>query len=153
MSKCHCEHPDFTTDFDIRLQHPIVSTTTYFDIILPHRHLITKPWRRLKAMEDKENNPSAVKAHGAIVKIVFSNFLTYDKVTCVPGPFLNVIIGPNGTGKSTIICGICLAVGGSPNILGRSDNFADFIKHGKDEDMLKYICGTPRGELIEPLKS
>lgn len=49
-----------------------------------------------------------------------------------PGPFLNVIIGPNGTGKSTIICGLCLAVGGSPKVLGRSDQVGDFIKHGKE---------------------
>ena len=46
---------------------------------------------------------------------------------------MNVIIGPNGTGKSTIICGICLASGGSPKLLGRSDNKGDFIKHGKND--------------------
>lgn len=57
---------------------------------------------------------------------------TYDHVICEPGPKLNVIIGPNGTGKSTIICGICLALGGHPRVLGRSDNIGDFIKHGKD---------------------
>uniref|UniRef100_A0A915NAI4 Structural maintenance of chromosomes protein 5 n=1 Tax=Meloidogyne javanica TaxID=6303 RepID=A0A915NAI4_MELJA len=71
--------------------------------------------------------------HGCIEKIVFKNFLTYNYVECRPGPYLNVIIGPNGTGKSSIICGICLALGGSPKILGRSDNISDFVMHGKDE--------------------
>jgi len=58
---------------------------------------------------------------------------TYDNVVCKPGPNLNVIIGPNGTGKSSIICGICLAVGGKPKILGRSDSIADFVKHGQQQ--------------------
>ncbi|KAI1728436.1 AAA domain-containing protein [Ditylenchus destructor] len=84
-------------------------------------------------MEDKENHPDEVKDHGAITKIVFHNFLTYDDATCVPGPFLNVIIGPNGTGKSTILCGICFAAGGAPGLLGRSDDFSDYIKHGKED--------------------
>lgn len=60
---------------------------------------------------------------------------------------MNVIIGPNGTGrvntfwnntikhnsgKSTIICGICLALGGKPTVLGRSTTIGDYIKHGKE---------------------
>ncbi|KAL3091109.1 hypothetical protein niasHT_027869 [Heterodera trifolii] len=72
-------------------------------------------------------------SHGAIVRIQFTNFLTYDHVTVKPGPHINVVIGPNGTGKSSIICGICLAVGGSPKLLGRSDLIGDFVKHGKCE--------------------
>ncbi|KJH49753.1 RecF/RecN/SMC protein [Dictyocaulus viviparus] len=60
-------------------------------------------------------------ADGSITKIVYHNFLTYDDVECKPGPNLNVFIGTNGAGKSTVICGICLAVGGSPKVLGRSE--------------------------------
>lgn len=85
--------------------------------------------------EDYEHIPAVDRqlGHGCIDKIVFKNFLTYNYVECRPGPYLNVIIGPNGTGKSSIICGICLALGGSPKILGRSDNISDFVMHGKDE--------------------
>uniref|UniRef100_A0A0M3KHD8 Structural maintenance of chromosomes protein 5 n=1 Tax=Anisakis simplex TaxID=6269 RepID=A0A0M3KHD8_ANISI len=32
-------------------------------------------------------------------------------------------------GKSTIICGICLALGGNPKLLGRSEKMADYVKH------------------------
>ncbi|KAI1726808.1 AAA domain-containing protein [Ditylenchus destructor] len=95
-------------------------------------------------MEDKENNPDEVKDHGAITKIVFHNFLTYDDATCVPGPFLNVIIGPNGTGKSTILCGICFAAGGAPGLLGRSDDFSDYIKHGKEDAFVELHLWNKR---------
>jgi chromosome segregation ATPase len=45
---------------------------------------------------------------------------------------LNVVVGPNGTGKSTILCAICLGLGGQPPLLGRADDARLFIKHEKD---------------------
>jgi chromosome segregation ATPase len=46
--------------------------------------------------------------------------MTYDDCEFHPGPRLNVILGPNGTGKSSIVCGIALGLGGSTKILGKS---------------------------------
>uniref|UniRef100_A0A0R3RHS8 Structural maintenance of chromosomes protein 5 n=1 Tax=Elaeophora elaphi TaxID=1147741 RepID=A0A0R3RHS8_9BILA len=76
---------------------------------------------------------------GSITKIIFNNFLTYEYMEIFPGPNLNVIIGPNGTGKSTIMCGLCLAVGGTPGILGRSELLADYIKHGSEEGSVEVF--------------
>ena len=45
---------------------------------------------------------------------------------------LNVVIGPNGTGKSTILCAICLGLGGQPPLLGRADDARTFIMHDRD---------------------
>lgn len=42
------------------------------------------------------------------------------------------MIGPNGTGKSTILCAICLGLGGQPPLLGRADDARTFIMHEKD---------------------
>jgi len=56
---------------------------------------------------------------------------TYSKVEICPGPGLNVVVGANGTGKSTIVCGICLGLGGKPSILGRASSVTEYIKHGK----------------------
>ena len=57
-------------------------------------------------------------------------FRTYDSVEFKVGPYLNVIIGPNGTGKSTIVCAICIGLGGKLSLLGRAQQVADFIKYG-----------------------
>jgi chromosome segregation ATPase len=54
-----------------------------------------------------------------------------------PGSNLNVIIGPNGTGKSTIVCAICLGMTGKPSVLGRASNFSDFIKYQKNRAMIE----------------
>lgn len=53
---------------------------------------------------------------GSITRVVLHNFLTYDHVDFCPGPYLNMIIGPNGTGKSTIVCGIALGLGAGPKV-------------------------------------
>lgn len=51
---------------------------------------------------------------GAIVRIKVANFVTYTSAEFFPGPKLNMVIGPNGTGKSTLVCAICLGLGWGP---------------------------------------
>ena len=53
---------------------------------------------------------------GSIVRIQLRNFLTYDWVEFRPGPYLNMIFGPNGTGKSSIACAICLGLNFPPSV-------------------------------------
>jgi len=45
---------------------------------------------------------------------------TYNEVDFNPGPNLNLILGPNGTGKSTIVSAICLGMNGKPSLLARA---------------------------------
>ncbi|KAI9318383.1 hypothetical protein BX666DRAFT_1876613 [Dichotomocladium elegans] len=66
-----------------------------------------------------------------------SNPLPCDDDGFQPGPQLNMVIGPNGTGKSTIVCAIALGLGGSPGLLGRAKNIAEFVKTGEDEAMIQ----------------
>ncbi len=54
---------------------------------------------------------------GSIVKVKLENFVTYTAVEFLPGPSLNMVIGPNGTGKSTLVCAICLGLGWSPQVI------------------------------------
>lgn len=70
---------------------------------------------------------------GSIVRVRLENFVTYDSVEFHPGPRLNMVIGPNGTGKSTIVCAIALGLGWTPNVLGRANDVAAFVKQGKEE--------------------
>lgn len=53
---------------------------------------------------------------GSIVRIKVQNFVTYSQVEVFPGPNLNMVIGPNGTGKSTIVCAVCLGLGWGPQV-------------------------------------
>lgn len=53
---------------------------------------------------------------GSIVRVKLENFVTYSAVEFFPGPSLNMVIGPNGTGKSTLVCAICIGLGWPPNV-------------------------------------
>lgn len=53
---------------------------------------------------------------GSIVRIQLRNFVTYDYVEFSTGPYLNMILGPNGTGKSSIACAICLGLNFPPSV-------------------------------------
>ncbi|EQK98552.1 structural maintenance of chromosomes 5 smc5 [Ophiocordyceps sinensis CO18] len=69
---------------------------------------------------------------GAILRVKVENFVTYEQAEFFPGPHLNMVIGPNGTGKSSLVCAICLGLGYSPKHLGRAGSVKEFVKHGKD---------------------
>ncbi|CEQ39122.1 SPOSA6832_00604 [Sporobolomyces salmonicolor] len=71
---------------------------------------------------------------GSIVRIACQSFLTYDNVEFRPGPALNMIIGPNGTGKSTIACAIAIGLGFPAKVLGRSPKLASYCKNNSTED-------------------
>src|SRR4051812_22746801 len=78
--------------------------------------------RRVRSSEHESINghatgaPGSEREHqpGSIVRIKMIDFVTYDKAEFSPGPSLNMVIGPNGTGKSTMVCAICLGLGWGP---------------------------------------
>lgn len=66
---------------------------------------------------------------GSIVRVQLQNFVTYTAVEFFPGPSLNMVIGPNGTGKSTLVCAICLGLGWGPQV-----SLQEHIVRQKDAD-------------------
>ncbi|KAJ2850517.1 Structural maintenance of chromosomes protein 5 [Coemansia brasiliensis] len=85
---------------------------------------------------------------GAITHISLKNFVTYDRMEVTPGPYMNMIIGPNGTGKSTIVCAIALGLGGRPSLLGRAKDISEFVKHGHERGYIEItLASHSHGEL------
>ncbi|KAH9499281.1 Structural maintenance of chromosomes protein 5 [Bulinus truncatus] len=68
---------------------------------------------------------------------------TYDSVEFKTGPYLNILIGPNGTGKSAIVCAICLGLAGKTNWLGRASDPKDFIKYGAEKAKIEIELFNP----------
>ncbi|KAL3460623.1 P-loop containing nucleoside triphosphate hydrolase protein [Aspergillus heterothallicus] len=82
---------------------------------------------------------------GAIVRIKVTDFVTYTSAEFFPGPKLNMVIGPNGTGKSTLVCAICLGLGWGPQHLGRAKDTGEFVKHGCREASIEIeLAGGPK---------
>ncbi|RDW92462.1 hypothetical protein BP5796_01856 [Coleophoma crateriformis] len=84
---------------------------------------------------------------GAIVRVKVTNFITYEKAEFFPGPNLNMVIGPNGTGKSSLVCAICIGLGWAPSHLGRATQLGDFVRHGMKEAFVEIeLQGGPDEE-------
>ncbi|XP_040212662.1 structural maintenance of chromosomes protein 5 [Rana temporaria] len=85
---------------------------------------------------------------GAIVRIKMENFLTYDLCEVFPGPHLNMIVGANGTGKSSIVCAICLGLAGKTSFIGRADKVGFYVKRGCQKGVVELELFKPSGNLI-----
>ncbi|KAH0588207.1 hypothetical protein H2248_006920 [Termitomyces sp. 'cryptogamus'] len=83
---------------------------------------------------------------GSIVRIQLKNFVTYDFVEFGVGPYLNMILGPNGTGKSSIACSICLGLNFPPNVLGRAADLNSFVKIGKQKGHIEIELKGKKGQ-------
>ncbi|XP_021517886.1 structural maintenance of chromosomes protein 5 isoform X2 [Meriones unguiculatus] len=92
--------------------------------------------------------PSEPFVEGSIVRIAMENFLTYDICEVSPGPHLNMIIGANGTGKSSIVCAICLGLAGKPAFMGRADKVGFFVKRGCSKGLVEIELFRTSGNLI-----
>ncbi|XP_042307545.1 structural maintenance of chromosomes protein 5 isoform X2 [Sceloporus undulatus] len=44
-----------------------------------------------------------------------------------------MIVGANGTGKSSIVCALCLGLAGKPAFIGRADKVGHYVKRGCDK--------------------
>ena len=74
------------------------------------------PRSRLHGRANRAPNAPDEYQPGSIVRVKLQNFVTYTSAEFFPGPSLNMIIGPNGTGKSTLVCAICLGLGWGPQV-------------------------------------
>ncbi|KAK3954567.1 P-loop containing nucleoside triphosphate hydrolase protein [Pseudoneurospora amorphoporcata] len=83
---------------------------------------------------------------GAIVRVKLKNFVTYNEAEFFLGPSLNMVIGPNGTGKSSLVCAICLGLGFPSNVLGRATAYGEYVKHGTDEATIEVELQGEPGE-------
>ncbi|XP_052618687.1 structural maintenance of chromosomes protein 5 isoform X1 [Peromyscus californicus insignis] len=92
--------------------------------------------------------PSGSFVEGSIVRIAMENFLTYDICEVSPGPHLNMIIGANGTGKSSIVCAICLGLAGKPAFMGRADKVGFFVKRGCSKGVVEIELFRISGNLV-----
>jgi chromosome segregation ATPase len=88
---------------------------------------------------------------GTLVRVKLTNFVTYTAAEFHLGPSLNMIIGPNGTGKSTLVCAICIGLGWSAKLLGRADDLALFVKNGSDEAEIEIELAAGPGMATNPI--
>ncbi|WRT67659.1 uncharacterized protein IL334_004631 [Kwoniella shivajii] len=83
---------------------------------------------------------------GSVTGMKMTNFMTYDHVEFRPGPHLNMILGPNGTGKSSIAAAIAIGLGFPPKVMGRANELKAYVKQGADEAQVEIELKGKRGK-------
>ncbi|KAL8949981.1 MAG: hypothetical protein Q9222_003959, partial [Ikaeria aurantiellina] len=100
----------------------------------------------------RSGGPRGKHQPGSIVRVKLANFVTYTAVEFLPGPSLNMVIGPNGTGKSTLVCAICLGLGWGPQHLGRAKDVSEYVKHGEQEAHIEIeLAADPKRHRRNPV--
>ncbi|KAJ3191489.1 Structural maintenance of chromosomes protein 5 [Irineochytrium annulatum] len=65
-------------------------------------------------------------------------------------PYYPRLAGPNGTGKSAIVCAIALGLAGKPEVLGRAKDIKDFVRKGEEDAIIEIELKrrTKKGNII-----
>ncbi|XP_023031430.1 structural maintenance of chromosomes protein 5 [Drosophila willistoni] len=85
---------------------------------------------------------------GRIKTVYCKDFVSYNEIAYCPKKYLNVLTGPNGTGKSTIVSAIILGFGGEPQLLNRSSSISDYIQSNKTQaTIIIEIYGRGENEI------
>jgi chromosome segregation ATPase len=116
------------SDLDSDAAYPLPDDMTMDDAELDLRQtqLIQEKYAHV---EDDSNIPAE---HGILERVECYNFMCHDHFQVELGPLINFIVGKNGSGKSAILTGITLCLGGKASATNRGQSLKNFIKEGRE---------------------
>lgn len=105
------------------------------------------PAKRLKLAQNSNisSEDRIIYRIGSIRQVDLYQFQVCDEATYTFGPHLNLIVSPNGTGKSTAVIGIFVVFLGDTKVINRT-NLRDFIKLGtQNASVTVHVQGESPG--------
>ncbi|BGP39124.1 Structural maintenance of chromosomes protein 6 [Rhodotorula kratochvilovae] len=84
----------------------------------------------LQLQQTQRSRPSIAQA-GVIQQVELMNFMCHAHTTVDFGPQVNFLVGVNGSGKSAVLTGITMALGGNAKTTNRGQKGGDLIMEGK----------------------
>ncbi|TYJ58578.1 hypothetical protein B9479_000788 [Cryptococcus floricola] len=73
---------------------------------------------------------------GVIKSITLIDFMCHRHLKVDFGPRMNFVVGHNGSGKSAVLTGIAVALGGKATLTGRGQGLKDLIRKGADRAVI-----------------
>ncbi|KAM0788856.1 hypothetical protein ACM66B_002941 [Microbotryomycetes sp. NB124-2] len=74
---------------------------------------------------------------GSIEEVHLENFMCHRLVTVKFGTQINFLVGNNGSGKSAILTGITMALGGTAKLTNRASKMGEFVYHGESSSRIQ----------------
>ena len=99
----------------------------------------SQPAARLQREVVRPKQTTRKHQPGSIVRVKLKDFVTYTAVEFLPGPSLNMVIGPNGTGKSTLVCALCLGLGWGPQVSATTSKIYSVEQHSRRPSTLDEL--------------
>lgn len=88
--------------------------------------------QKLAKRQNKIVGENAVAESGIIESITCCNFMCHERLHVELGPLINFIVGVNGSGKSAVLTGLTLCLGGKASDTNRGGSLKSFIKTDRD---------------------
>ncbi|KAM0745665.1 P-loop containing nucleoside triphosphate hydrolase protein [Meredithblackwellia eburnea MCA 4105] len=94
------------------------------------------PDEEKRTREGMEQIRQRVRGHGTIaqsgviLEVSLQNFMCHKLVTVKFGEQINFLTGHNGSGKSAVLTGISMALGGNAKTTNRAQKGGDLVRHG-----------------------
>jgi len=85
-----------------------------------------------------------------IESVTCVNFMCHNRLHIELGPLINFIVGHNGSGKSAVLTGITLCLGGKAASTNRGSSLKNFIKTGKEQAVLIVKLKNQGNDAYQP---
>lgn len=83
-----------------------------------------------RLVKESHTQGGHVAESGVIERVELVNFMCHKRLTVTLGSQVNFIIGHNGSGKSAVLTGITIALGGKAASTNRGNSLKSFVKEG-----------------------
>ncbi|EST06671.1 RecF/RecN/SMC, N-terminal [Kalmanozyma brasiliensis GHG001] len=87
---------------------------------------------------------------GIVDKIELRNFMCHANFTIEFGPKLNFVMGRNGSGKSTILTALMIALGGKTSSTNRGSSLKDLVKKGETSATITVTVHNGGSDAFKP---
>ncbi|KAJ1032212.1 hypothetical protein NDA18_001707 [Ustilago nuda] len=87
---------------------------------------------------------------GIVEKIELRNFMCHANFSIEFGPTLNFVMGRNGSGKSTILTALMIALGGKTSSTNRGSSLKDLVKKGESSATITVTIRNQGSDAFRP---
>lgn len=87
---------------------------------------------------------------GIVEKIELRNFMCHQNFNIEFGPKLNFVMGRNGSGKSTILTALMIALGGKTSSTNRGSSLKDLVKKGESSATITVTVRNQGSDAFRP---
>ncbi len=105
---------------------------------------------RVEELRRRDEAFQGTAESGIVDKIELRNFMCHKNFGADFGPKLNFIMGRNGSGKSTILTALMIALGGKTSSTNRGSSLKDLVKKGESSATITVTIRNEGGDAFRP---